>query len=261
MILGADILRSIFSVQALVVLLVVSALWMAATASRAARRFLYVLAIFYVLATIDVVPTALGKAWTRGLHPFKPSDVAGKSRVAIVVLGSGSVTVGDWWGDNYSVVDHVAAERVLEASHVYKAIQPAYVISSGGDPHPNRHQAPSGDTMKTALVQLGVPADRILVETRSATTRDEAVIVKEMLRQLPVDRLVLVTSQSHMPRALGTFRAVGLDCVPAMAAEFDFGNQLIPQILPTSEGLEATSEIVHEVGGLVYYWARGWWVR
>ena len=41
--------------------------------------------------------------------------------------------------------------------------------------------------MAETLLTLGVPKERILVETESRTTRHEALIIKEMLAAHPVD--------------------------------------------------------------------------
>lgn len=261
MIFGDETLHLLFSVTGIVVLLMIGAMWIRLRDSRAARTFLVAVAVFYAIATVHGVSTIAGKLLAYGYHPFRVSDVPSGSRTAVVILGSGSVTVGDWWGDNYSVVDRAGAQRVLEAMHVYRLIHPAYMISSGGDFRPSRHRVPGGETMRDALIALGVPRERILVETESKTTRDEAVIVAGMLKALPVDRVVLVTSESHMRRALGAFRAVGLDCVPAVAVEFDFGNEWPRRLLPSRDGLDGSSAIAHEIAGFAYYAARGWWVR
>src|SRR5207244_11392553 len=87
---------------------------------------------------------------------------------------------------------------------------------SGGAPA-GVHTNPSALTMRNELVQLGVPAERIVLEASSQTTRDEAVLIAPMLRAMSVTRIVLITSDIHMRRALGAFRAVGIDPVPAIA--------------------------------------------
>jgi len=51
------------------------------------------------------------------------------------------------------------------------------------------------------------------------TTHDEAVLVAPMLKRLGVQRTILVTSAIHMPRSLGTFRAAGVDAIPAPALD------------------------------------------
>jgi uncharacterized SAM-binding protein YcdF (DUF218 family) len=112
--------------------------------------------------------------------------------------------------------------------------------------------------MKTALIQLGVPADRILLESTSRITRDQAVLTAAMLRNLGVRSLVLVTSDVHMRRALATFRHEGLEPVPAVARDPLDSQWVGLEWLPTQEGMEFAQEIAHEYIGLAWYKLRGW---
>src|SRR5262249_44692043 len=144
------------------------------------------------------------------LKPFEAADAASARRTVVVVLGSGTVMAEDWDGRMFSLPDRAAMARVLEASRVFRLIDPAIIISSGGDPHPGRKAPPTGETMRDAMVTLGVPADRIVVETESRTTHEEAVVVAPMLQAQRAEQVILVTSEEHMRRSLGSFRAVGI---------------------------------------------------
>ncbi|MGE5243906.1 MAG: YdcF family protein [Betaproteobacteria bacterium] len=260
MIAAADILRYVLSTGGLIILVLSATLWLAARpASVRARRLLVVLAVFFALAATYGVDYAAGRALLIGLRPFTRADAPAGGRTAIVVLGSGSTTVFDWNGEQFSTVDRHAASRVLEAARVYRLIQPAIVISSGGLPHPARLEVPSGETMRDALVSLGVPASRIVVETRSRTTHDEAAIVAPMLASLGVDHVVLVTSDTHMRRSLGTFRAQGIVATPAIARSVYPVEFRIEWMLPTRHGLDAAAEVAHEYLGIAYYTLRGWY--
>jgi uncharacterized SAM-binding protein YcdF (DUF218 family) len=192
---------------------------------------------------------------------LEPSQIEHGRRTAIVVLGSGSVNVESWDGRVFALVDRTAAGRVLEASRVYKHAEGATVISSGGSPHPERRSTPTGETMRDALVTLGVPRDRIQIETTSKTTRDEAVVVASMLSDQHTEQVILVTSESHMRRALGAFRAAGVNAIPAVAREFPEDVTLNRLLLPSEEGLAVASINAHELLGWAYYWIRGWWRR
>src|ERR1035437_1540151 len=112
--------------------------------------------------------------------------------------------------------------------------------------------------MRVALVQLGVPADRIVLESESVNTHDEAVLVAPMLRALHVDRVVVVTSDIHMRRSMATFRGAGLDAVPAIAPDPFNSESRVRSFVPTTEGLRFTGGVVHEYVGLAYYRVRGW---
>jgi len=113
--------------------------------------------------------------------------------------------------------------------------------------------------MMEALVWLGVPASRIVQETVSTTTRDEAVVIRPMLTRLGAEQVILITSDVHMRRALGAFRAAGIDALPAIAREIERDVPWTTWLLPTDDGLWIGSLNAHEVIGVTYYWLRGWW--
>jgi uncharacterized SAM-binding protein YcdF (DUF218 family) len=202
-----------------------------------------------------VFPWIVSRPLLFGLHPFRTSDVAA-DRTAIVLLGSGTFTVH---GRNQliGVLDLAGAARVLEAVDVYHRLGSPWIISSGGAAG-GIHTEPSAATMRVALMELGVPSDRIVLEAASRDTHDEAVLVAPMLRALNAQHVVLVTSEIHMRRSIATFRTAGIDAVPAIAADPLNFESRITSFVPTTEGLRFSSFVAHEYMGLVYYWLRGW---
>ncbi len=108
-------------------------------------------------------------------------------------------------------------------------------------------------------VRLGVPRDRIIVEANSMTTHHEAVLVKEILRTHPVDHVVLVTSQFHMLRSAGAFRAEGVEVIPAIAREPQGVDDWWEKLIPTDKGMEESGMAAHELAGIVAYAVRGWY--
>jgi len=260
MIAGSDFVRYVVSGGGAIWCLLIAAVWLTiARGSRAGRRFLVIAALVFTAASLYGPQYLIARAMAWPLKPFDASDVVIGHRTAIVVLGSGTVNTEDWDGRAFSFVDRFAAARVLEAVRVFRMTDAAIVLSSGGNPRPKRDEKPSGETMRDTLLQLGVPADRILTETASKTTRDEAVIVRGILQAQNVDRVILVTSQTHMKRALGAFRAAGIDAIPAIAQEFDRYVPLALAVVPSEDGLWVAATNMHEALGLAYYWLRGWW--
>ena len=260
MIAGADFVRYLFSAGGVVCCFFLVAVWVAwSRNSLPARRWLMASALVFAASSLYGPQYLIARAMAWPLKPITAADVRSGHRTAIVVLGSGSVDVEDWSGRTYSFVDHSAAARVLEAVRVFNMVNGAIVISSGGNPHREVLEKPSAETMRDALIILGVPADRIMTETASRTTRDEAVIIRDMLRAQNIDQMILVTSQTHMRRALGAFRAAGVEAIPAIAQELDRHLPITQMLLPSADGLWVASTNVHEALGLAYYWARGWW--
>ncbi|HEX7137374.1 MAG TPA: YdcF family protein [Vicinamibacterales bacterium] len=259
---GSDFVGYLVSAGGAVSIFLLIAVWtIRAPRSPYPRRLLIASGLSFALLSIFGIQLLFARILSGTFTPFDVSQIDPSRTTAIVVLGSGSVVAEDWDGRTLSFVDRAAAIRLTEAVRVFRLVNPAAVVASGGDPHARRKGAPTGETMKDALVAAGVPHDRILVETQSRTTRDEAVVVAPILRARGITQVILVTSGLHMRRALGTFRAEGVPAIPAIAHEFSSDISLAFVLIPSKEGLGLAAENVHETLALAYYWFRGWWQR
>lgn len=107
-----------------------------------------------------------------------------------------------------------AARRVERAASAYREHEAKLVIASGGKLWQGVMEA---DAFTRRLVELGVPAEHVLGERESQTTRGNARSVAQMLRQRGVVRVGLVTCDWHMARALWLFQKSGLEpiAIPA----------------------------------------------
>ncbi len=254
-------MRSVFvfmmSVSGLVCVLAFFAAWQRLRpSSRAARRWLTVAAVLYGFASIYAVPFTLSRTLVAGFHRFSAADAPRAG--AIVLLGAGSATILDG-SRHLALLDRTGAARVLEAARVYELIGPVWIISSGGVSESSGYREPSSVTMRQALVQLGIPESKIVVESSSQTTHDEAVLIAPMLRSLGVTQSVLVTSDIHMRRSLGSFRSAGMVVVPAIAPDPFADQPIVNWAVPTGNGLRLSEALIHESFGIAYYGVRGWW--
>ncbi len=214
-------------------------------------------ALFYLLASIYVIPDALGRVLVGRLTPIRTSDLPA-GPLTIVVLGAGSVTVRDWDGRRYVTTDPQAGARVLEGVRVFRMAPSATVISSGGLLSPDAPGTPTGEAMAGALLALGVPRAQLLVEIEARNTREEALVVARMLRARPPTSVVLVTVGVHMRRAAAAFRAAGVPVIPAIARSPDAELRRSSRWLPSNQGLGHSGLIAHELLGIAYYTLRGW---
>lgn len=245
------------SVNGLVIALLLAAAWhWLLPRSTGARRFLISVATLYTLASIYAVPFTISRLLCTGYHRFDRTDLP-RNSTSVVVLGAGGESV-QGWNDRLFPMNSVAAARVLEASRVFTMVSPVWLISSGGSSDPPDLSESSSTNMRDWLMRLGVPPNRILLESESRSTHDEAILVAGMLRSLHIDHIVLVTSDIHMRRSVGVFRAQGIDTTPAIAPDPGWTMPWRKRVVPTSEGLEFSAAVVHELVGLSYYWLRGW---
>ena len=208
--------------------------------------------------SVPAIPYAVNETVWNPDRAFVSTDLP-DARV-VVLLGAATTTVLGRQ-DDLRILSPVAAARVLEAARVYRALPMPWVISSGGMAAPSRARQPPALAMRDALVGLGVPADRIITEARSRTTYEEGTLIAPILKSLGAERFVLVTSQSHMPRATRVFAAQGMTVVPATAPDFppDFKRDAGWGIFwPDAEGLRLSGALIHEWAGLLNYRWHGW---
>lgn len=173
---------------------------------------------------------------------------------AIVVLGGG--VRSNTWGVNLQS----AADRVWFGARLYRAGRAPLVILSGGRLEELGFNMAEAPAMATFLHDLGVPESAMLLESESRTTRENAVYSEKLLRARGINRVLLVTSALHMPRALATFRNLGIDAIPAptdFEAEPPSGNWLLCW-LPDTSSLDRSSRAMKEYLGMWVYKMRGW---
>jgi len=251
-------LNAVFSYAGLLVGMAVAVVWlMWRPGSRAARRAIVAVICGYALAGMYAIPYAASRILVGGFTPLSATDLP-PAPAAIVVLGSGARLVQHWDGAIWAYPEGQGADRVWETVRVHGLTPGTLVISSGGAVNPRPNAPTSGGTMRDVLVRLGVPAERIVVEGTSRTTREEAELIAPMLSDLKIDRVVVVTSDFHMRRAMATFMAVGLQVTPAIVRDPFELRPLADWLRPSNEGLAFTGTVVREFVAVAWYWSRGW---
>lgn len=127
----------------------------------------------------------------------------------IYVLGSGHHT-----DDSHPItsqVHEVASIRLNEAIRLYRELNEKPMLITSGysglyDPTPNAIM------QKRLALALGVKQEKIHIEPEAKDTQEEAVAAKKYIGNAP---FILVTSASHMQRALKFFQHEGLNPIPA----------------------------------------------
>jgi uncharacterized SAM-binding protein YcdF (DUF218 family) len=143
-----------------------------------------------------------------------------------------------------------AQSTILRVSHaLYEARRGGYgrIVLAGG--------AGGAESMAAYLRSSGLPDGvEVILETKSLTTRENALEVQKALRGLPEGggRLVLVTSDIHSRRAAGCFRRAGLRVAVVPAPD------VRKRVADWRERWSCFVLAADETVRLLYYWARGW---
>ncbi|MES1254404.1 MAG: YdcF family protein [Acidobacteriota bacterium] len=233
--------------------------WGPRRSRRVALPLLTALALGYWLASIPVVGAALATRFhARDAGQVTLADVAGAQ--AIVVLGAGIRNTYVAAGHVLTMPDPQTIANAVEAARIYGLFPGGLpVVASGGRQSGVVDQDSESTILREWLIHAGVPADRIVLESASRTTREQAQLVAPLLKAHHWSRFVLVVPAVQMPRAAAVFRAAGVDPVPA-AAPFQLGGDrnATHGWLPNGGALRWSERATYDYLAWGYYWLRGW---
>jgi uncharacterized SAM-binding protein YcdF (DUF218 family) len=227
---------------------------------RLAVPVLTFLAAGYWLGSLPIVSNALATRFhARSAQPVTAADL--EDVQAIVVLGAGA--------DGYvgsermvTIPAHQTVLNALEGARVFRLLSGRVpVIASGGIVDPDAQQDPESVVLRDLLMRAGVPDDRILLESNSRTTHEQAINVAPMLKVHQWSRVALVTPPVQSVRAVAVFQAAGVHAVPAVApyrSEDSGKKRPASRWLPDGEALDVSARATYDYLAWVYYWARGW---
>lgn len=147
-----------------------------------------------------------------------------------------------------------AAERITAAAELARRYPDARVVFSGGTASLDPTAPLEAPLAVQELMALGVAHERITADEQSRNTIENAVFSRLLADPKPGERWLLVTSASHMPRAIAAFRAAGF-AVEAYPVNWRTGGWRDAANLfgSLAEGLTITDAAAHEWAGLAIY--------
>ncbi len=221
------------------------------------RRAGIALCVTSILLTFVFGITPLANVPLAILEDRFPQPVLTEAPTGVIMLG-GPVD-DDLSPARHTIVINDAAERVTETAALAVRYPQARIFLSGGSGHFGDPGANTESALtKRLLVDMGLPADRIEMEEKSRTTAENARYTVEAIKPKPGERWLLVTSASHMPRAVGTFRALGFDVIPYPVDYRTFGLARLGTFpASVAEGFALVDGAAHEWIGLLGYWLTG----
>jgi len=175
------------------------------------RTFRYsvsLVVIWFFVITTPFIPYIITHSLEKRHLPFDPDQFQSNNEVHIIVLGAGYE-----YNENLppnSQLDKEMMSRLAEGVRIYHKLKNRKLIVSG--PY-NNDRYSQADIAKMAASQMGVPDSMIFTQSEGKTTYGEAqVYFQKFYEDQP---LVVVTSASHMPRALGEFWRLGISAWPS----------------------------------------------
>jgi uncharacterized SAM-binding protein YcdF (DUF218 family) len=104
-----------------------------------------------------------------------------------------------------------AAERMTAAAALSRLYPRALLVFTGGSGALLDDSVKEAEDAHKLWSELGVPEDRMIFEDQSRNTYENAVFTQKRVHPQKDEKWLLVTSAFHMPRAIGIFRALGMN--------------------------------------------------
>ncbi|HEX7316088.1 MAG TPA: ElyC/SanA/YdcF family protein [Pyrinomonadaceae bacterium] len=175
------------------------------------------------------------------------SAAAGRVRW-VVVLGGGSSS--DAGLPAALRLSEGSLARLVEGVRLQRQLPGSRLLLSGGSVFGSD---PDAETMRALAVELGVDPAALELDTASPDTETQAEVVRA---RIGAEEFYLVTSASHMSRALALFRKAGTNPTPAPTHFLTQKNRGVApwNFFPSSGGLRGAEVVTHEYLGL--FWAK-----
>ena len=125
----------------------------------------------------------------------------------VVVLGGGHAE-----SRSLAPIDQLSAPslvRLAEAIRLQRLLPESKLLLSGGS---NGRATTEAQVLAAAGTSLGAPQDRMVLESQSWDTIDEVRALRALLGK---ERFVVVTSATHLPRAMDMFKKAGMNPIAA----------------------------------------------
>lgn len=215
---------------------------------RAGRRIL--VATTAVLVALSLFPA--GRYLLEPLENRFPADPALPERVdGIIVLG-GALNPFITAARGQPALS-AGAERVTEFMQLAQHYPTAKLVFTGGSGsvlYPNMKESV---VAKKFFDRMNFGAGRILYESDSRNTHENAVFTRDLVKPAPGETWILITSASHMPRSVGCFRRAGWAVVPFPVDFETEGTGEFELKFSALSGLGKLNKAVREWLGLVAY--------
>ena len=182
-------------------------------------------------------------------HPPLAVQLTPSADVAVVLGGA----VGQPVPPRVTLDLSSSSDRILHAARLYRAGKVRRVLVTGGNIPWLPGARPEAEIIRELLIEWGVPAAAIEVAGASRNTYENAEEIRAIRARVPFASALLVTSASHMPRALAVFRKAGLPVSPSTTdvEVVDGGAPTILRWLPDAGALDRTTRALREwIGGV-----------
>ena len=179
------------------------------------RMVLRLLAFLGLIFVLGAAQTNVGRLMLQPLENrfARPSEIPPQDEVAgIIVLGGGFDGYVTERRGGFELGE--SGDRFVETLRLARALPDVPVVISGGEASLIRTTEGDASIAVRFFAEFGIEESRLVMESRSLNTHENAALTKAIIADLPEGNWLLVTSAFHMPRSVGAFREQGIGVIP-----------------------------------------------
>lgn len=239
--------------------------------SQRSKNILMGILLAFVFITGNKLP---GAFLIHNLEQAYPAYNGAEKADAIVVLGGGTVTKSS---PRQIVEVNGAGDRIFYAAQLYREGKAPKILLGGSYIRWRDGEVLSEDGISSPASEmkelmagfLGIPETDLIIQDRSVNTAEEAADDAVILKEQGLNKILLVTSATHMRRAVPLFKKQGLEVIPA-PTDYSFSDQewqnmlnfdlatAYTFILPSISNMSTLENALKEYIGYFVYHLKGW---
>jgi uncharacterized SAM-binding protein YcdF (DUF218 family) len=199
-------------------------------------------------ASLPIIPAML-MGLLENYPPLDAADLERPEAQAIVILGGGNRIHAPEYGG--TTLKPLSLERVRYGAWLAKKTGLPILVSGGlGD-----EDIPAEARVMKGVLEKEFGQEVKWVEDASRNTFENAKFSQAILKANNIESVYVVSHAWHQPRALWSFRRVGLKPIAAPTAFESWSGEGIGinDFLPSAKGVQKTAYAVHEILGNFWY--------
>ena len=187
---------------------------------------------------------------------YEPASIDTLSNLDIMVVLSGGVRHPNRFNKHFKVMS-VTFSRISEGVEAFNQSNAKTLVLSGAGSNSRAKQDSQrdGEAMKNLAIQLGVPEDKIIVETNSLNTMEHAIELRKLFPPEENLKIGIVTSALHILRSKKAFnkkfQPENIVPIPVNYI-YSLPKFNIKSFIPSSEALSQSTYALHEFIGILW---------
>jgi len=185
-------------------------------------------------------------------YQYQPPTTVSQADAVLVLSG---MLVGFESEDGY-VTEWRDPDRFFVGLQLVKLGKADRLIFTRGQ-MPWSDSPPEGELLKQKALEMGISPQQILLTSIVSNTAEEASAVKGLMAEYGLNKIILVTSSFHLPRAKLLFDRSGVETYP-YPTDFKAASTDITWLhfIPSADAFRDTSIGIREYIGRLYYWLK-----